>query len=357
MRFAFPKLVVMIGLILGAIFAYGDGIGPGSTPPALDVKTWYKGSAVTEFEQNKTYVVEFWATWCGPCIQSIPHLTEMAKKNTDVTFIGISIWEDDKDSNIKNFIDKMGEKMDYHVGYSGNKTGMSVSWMEAAGQNGIPAAFIIKNNAIQWIGHPIEMEKPLEEIKAGTFDRAAFKAAFEKGVAATRTAIKIQSEQTAINVLIKAGKLSEAHTRIDQFEAKNPPLKLDDTRFLLMSKQDVKAWTALVKKTAEKSDSDSTQRLFSFAMDQTQKDGNLAQGNLVMETSLKYAKKDDVMRFYLAAVFYDDSNNSKKALDCMDKALVAFPLSGIKGNKQAKEDFEKMRAAFAAKVSGKSKGN
>jgi len=345
-----------MGLILGAISALADDIGPGSTPPALDVKTWYKGTSVTEFDKSKTYVVEFWATWCGPCIQSIPHLTEMAKKNTDVTFIGVSIWEDDKDSNIKNFIDKMGEKMDYNVGYSGNKTGMSVSWMEAAGQNGIPTAFVIKNNEIQWIGHPMEMEKPLGEIKAGTFNRAAFKVAFEKEAAANRAAIAIRTEQTAITALIKAGKLTEAHTRIDQFEAKNPKLKLDDSRFLLMSKQDVKAWTALVKKTAEKSDSDSTQRLFSFAMDQIEKDGNLAQGNMVMETSLKYAKKDDVMRFYLAAVFYDDTNSPKKALENIDKALVAFPLSGIKDNKQAKEEFEKMRASFAAKVNAKSKG-
>ena len=35
-------------------------------------------------------VVEFWATWCGPCRTSIPHLIELQKKFKDVMFVGIS---------------------------------------------------------------------------------------------------------------------------------------------------------------------------------------------------------------------------------------------------------------------------
>ena len=48
---------------------------------------------------------------------------------------------------------------------------MAKTWMEASGQNGIPTAFIVnKEGKIAWIGHPMEMERPLEKIIAGTWD-------------------------------------------------------------------------------------------------------------------------------------------------------------------------------------------
>jgi thiol-disulfide isomerase/thioredoxin len=177
-------VVAALATLISSSFA-GD-IGPGSPAPKLEIKSWLKGSPVKEFDKNKIYVVEFWATWCGPCLQSIPHLTELAKNNKDVTFIGVSIWEDDVDGNIAKFVKDMGEKMDYNVAYSGNKEGMSKSWMEPAAQNGIPASFVIKNGEIQWIGHPMSLEKPLAEIKAGTFDLNAFKTKFEESAKATR---------------------------------------------------------------------------------------------------------------------------------------------------------------------------
>ena len=43
--------------------------------------------------------------------------------------------------------------------------------MTAAGQGGIPTAFIVNGEGkIAWIGHPMEMEKPLEKVIAGTLD-------------------------------------------------------------------------------------------------------------------------------------------------------------------------------------------
>ena len=57
----------------------------GSDAPAIDVEHWVqdgkgKFKPVTEFAKGKVYVVEFWATWCGPCIMSMPHLVELQNK-------------------------------------------------------------------------------------------------------------------------------------------------------------------------------------------------------------------------------------------------------------------------------------
>src|SRR6476469_6962935 len=82
--------------------------------PSIIVSKWVKGEPVKEFEKGKIYVVEFWATWCGPCKATIPHLTEMAHKYKDVTFIGTSVWEH-SDSDVEPFVKEMGDKMDYHI--------------------------------------------------------------------------------------------------------------------------------------------------------------------------------------------------------------------------------------------------
>ena len=149
-------------------------LGLGDAAPKIEVKEFVKGEPVKEFKKGQIYVVEFWATWCGPCRVSIPHLTALAKKHKDITFIGVSAFEQDA-SLVKPFVAKMGDKMDYHVamddvpaGGPGQSGKMAQNWMEAAKQNGIPTAFVIdKDTKIVWIGHPMEMEKPLDLIEAG----------------------------------------------------------------------------------------------------------------------------------------------------------------------------------------------
>ena len=67
----------------------------------------------------------------------------------------------------------MGDKMAYRLAHSGNKVGMAASWLKAASQDGIPTAFLVKGGVVRWIGHPNELDKPLADLAAGTFDVAA----------------------------------------------------------------------------------------------------------------------------------------------------------------------------------------
>ena len=177
------SLLVAAALLLASAPALAEGptLKPGDPAPALQVKQWVKGSPVKGFEKNKLYVVEFWATWCGPCKRSIPHLTELANANKDVTFIGVSVWENKQD-DVAPFVEKMGEKMNYTVamddvpeGKKGNEGAMAKNWMTASGSGGIPTAFIVdKTGHIAWIGHPMEMEEPLKQVIAGKWDLAAY---------------------------------------------------------------------------------------------------------------------------------------------------------------------------------------
>lgn len=62
-----------------------------SNPPALQVTTWINGEAATLASlKGKIVVLDFWATWCGPCLASIPHTNELAEKYKDkVVIIGV----------------------------------------------------------------------------------------------------------------------------------------------------------------------------------------------------------------------------------------------------------------------------
>ena len=84
-----------------------DGkVGPaevGKNAPDLKIETVNgKGSITLESLSGKIAVVDFWATWCGPCKQSFPKLEELAKQNSGkVQVIGISV--DDKSDGVADF--------------------------------------------------------------------------------------------------------------------------------------------------------------------------------------------------------------------------------------------------------------
>jgi thiol-disulfide isomerase/thioredoxin len=154
----------------------------GDPAPAIQVAEWVQGTPVKSFQPGQLYVVEFWATWCGPCKVAIPHLNELSKKYTgQVSFVGVSVWEhlEKEPYSVPKFVKEMGDKMTYTVAadlvQAAKENGpMAQSWMEAAGQGGIPTAFVVsKEGKIAWIGHPMELEEPLAKIVAGTYDVAA----------------------------------------------------------------------------------------------------------------------------------------------------------------------------------------
>ena len=154
----------------------------GDPAPPLQLGGFVKGEPFATFEPGKIYVVEFSATWCGPCRAAIPHLTELQKQYPDVTFLSVYVREEDRDAPRK-FVDEMGERIGYRVavddvpdGADDGKGVMWRTWMEAAEVNGIPVLFVIDGTGrIIAITDPRSFEKPLAEIVAGTWDIDAAK--------------------------------------------------------------------------------------------------------------------------------------------------------------------------------------
>jgi len=141
----------------------------------LDGLTWIKGEPVA-FQTGKVYVVEFWATWCGPCKATIPHLTEVQKKFKDqgITVVGVSN-EAKNLEKVKTFVTEQGDNMDYTVAVDTTGT-VETGYMKAYEQRGIPTAFIVDGaGKVVWYGHPLaDMDEVLTQVLAGTFDTATY---------------------------------------------------------------------------------------------------------------------------------------------------------------------------------------
>lgn len=204
----------LLALPLSTLLAAASlGAELGDPAPALDIKEWIKGGPVDlAGGKGKTvHVVEFWATWCGPCRTSIPHLTELQKRFKDkgVVFIGVS---NEKSDVVKKFVTKMGDKMDYAVAIDGGKT--SEGYMEAFNINGIPHAFVVdKDGRIVWQGHPMAgLDTTLEKVVNGKYDLAAAKAEAAKEAAAQEKEMAAQKKLQQLAKLIGEGR-NDAETK------------------------------------------------------------------------------------------------------------------------------------------------
>jgi thiol-disulfide isomerase/thioredoxin len=236
-------------------------LGVGDAAPPLSVAKWVKGEPVKEFEKGKVYVIECWATWCGPCRAAIPHVTAMQKKFQDkgVVIIGMNVWEKD-DAAVEPFVQSMGDKMGYRVATDApsdnpesGKT--ATAWLVAAGRNGIPCSFVVdKAGKIAWVGHPMDgLERVIGLVADGTFD-----ARKEAELAA-----KIDAIQEKAQAAIEAEKWDAAIAALDEMIALKPEnsaaMQVGKFRMLLVGKKDTKAAYELANKLAVdlKDDADS----------------------------------------------------------------------------------------------------
>ncbi|MGB3114920.1 MAG: TlpA disulfide reductase family protein [Ferruginibacter sp.] len=112
--------------------------------PAFALKDFEGNSVSLASLKGKVVVVDFWATWCGPCIASMPGMKKAQDKykgNPNVKFLFVDTWEkvDNKLQNAKDFMTKKG--YDFHVLLDTEDNVVSDFKV-----SGIPTKFIVDGN-------------------------------------------------------------------------------------------------------------------------------------------------------------------------------------------------------------------
>lgn len=186
----------------------------GDPAPVLKPSKWLKGAPVARFEPGKVYIIEFWATWCKPCISAMPHLSELARKyRGQAEVIGVDAFEPNELAKVSAFVKGQGARMDYRVAADAKGDQTWGTWMTAAGEAGIPVSFVVgKNGRIAWIGNPSGLDEVLPKAIAGTLDPMAERARRAAG----------RDPRNAIVIAMGAGEYATAIQLIDAERARNP---------------------------------------------------------------------------------------------------------------------------------------
>ena len=189
----------------------------GDPAPALKASKWLQGEEVKTFSPGKVYVVEFWATWCGPCIVMMPHLAELqaAYKDKGVTFIGFTAKDpNNTEQKAAALVKKRGPKLKYTFAYADDRDTYD-AWMKAAGRNGIPCTFVVdRGGKIAYIGHPMYLDVVLPGVVDGTW----------KGEKSKEELDRIEKEVNGVFGALR-GKDPEASLKtLKDFESKYPAM-------------------------------------------------------------------------------------------------------------------------------------
>jgi thiol-disulfide isomerase/thioredoxin len=130
--------------------------------PEIFVTDWIRNTPKDKILKDKYIVLEFWATWCGPCIEAVPHLNDLQAKfnRDDLYFISMT---DEKIDRVERLLKKVNFKSivvsdqtkKTHIAYGNGVTGLEA----------YPFTVLIdKSNTIKWIGSPKQLnDKVLED--------------------------------------------------------------------------------------------------------------------------------------------------------------------------------------------------
>lgn len=124
-----------------------------SVPQEKDIAVYTSFSSFEEdyiknISEDTTYIINFWATWCRPCVAELPYFEKLQEEHKDEKFKVVLVsldFESKVESAVKPFVKKKGLKSEVVV----LADGMADEWIDkidSTWSGAIPATLVLKNN-------------------------------------------------------------------------------------------------------------------------------------------------------------------------------------------------------------------
>ena len=146
------------------------GLTLGDPAPPLAVDAWLQGGLQAEDlgRDDKVWVLDFWAAWCGPCIESWPHVSSLAEHYAgEVQFVAVTADAGEPLALLERYVKQHAEKLRIPVAH--DLDGHTAdAYMLGLGQTAIPLSVIVdRHGNIAWAGHPGLLDVPLAMVVGG----------------------------------------------------------------------------------------------------------------------------------------------------------------------------------------------
>lgn len=162
----------------------GPTLRVGDPAPPIRISEWVTGDALPEasgtllLERGRIVVLDFWATWCRPCLESMPHAADLEARHPGVvTVVALTALDDANTSEeVRRVARARAASMPKHVAVD-DGLATTQAYRFASREKALPRLFVIDGEGrLAWIGHPLDADPVIDALVQGRWDVAKARA-------------------------------------------------------------------------------------------------------------------------------------------------------------------------------------